>query len=99
MAENDALVPPEDLVEIQRAWYAADAECARIGETLPSGSEIVAGVEAPPEQVAELNAVRARRLQLTEELLRHEWWGKVTDPIEAKKELRKAAQESASGHR
>ncbi|MER6817451.1 hypothetical protein ABT299_50065 [Spirillospora sp. NPDC000708] len=93
MAENDALVPPEDLVEVQRAWYAADAECARIGEALPSGSKVVAGVEAAPKQVAELKAARARRLQFTEDLLHHEWWGKVTDPIKAKKALRAAAKQ------
>jgi hypothetical protein len=84
---------PGDLVDLQRAWYAADARCDELAAALPSALDVVAGTAAPtPEQEAELAEARAERLRLTEELQGHGWWAAVDDKLAAKAALRKAAR-------
>lgn len=84
---------PPDLIDLQRAWYAADARCAEIAASHPSAVDVVAGVAVRTEQQdAELAEARAERLRLTEALQGHGWWATVDDRLAAKAALRTAAK-------
>lgn len=86
---------PADLLELQRAWYAADARCQEISAALPRSADVAAGVAEPtPGQRDELAAARAERLRLTETLLEHGWWATVEKKhrLPAKAALREAAR-------
>lgn len=83
---------PEDLLQLQRDFDAADAECERVAAALPRALDIVVGAaEITPEQRAELEAARAQRLRIAERLQTHEWWSTV-DRAKAKEALRDAAR-------
>ncbi len=43
---------PADLLDLQRAWYAADARCVEAGAALPSGRDVAAGVAEPTDRDA-----------------------------------------------
>lgn len=84
---------PADLLDLQRAWYAADTRCEEISASHPSGRDVAAGVaEVAEEQRAELAQARAERLDLTEKLQRHPWWLEAGDVFAAKQALRAAAR-------
>lgn len=84
---------PTDLLELQRAWYAADARCEEVAASHPSARDVVAGVaEVTEEQQAELAQARAERLELAERLQRHPWWLEAGDVFAAKQALRAAAR-------
>lgn len=86
---------PADLLNLQRAWYTADARCVEAGAALPSGRDVAAGVAEPTvEQQAELAEARAERLRITEALQGHPWWASVDDKRAAKAALRAAARPS-----
>lgn len=85
---------PPDLLDLQRAWYAADARCVEIAASHPKAVDQVAGTAAVSDaQYAELKAARAKRWALTVDLQDHDWWGSVEDRLAAKAALRKAAQQ------
>ena len=85
---------PADLLDLQRAWYAADARCVEIAASHPPAVDVVAGTaRVTDEQHAELKAARAARWALTMDLQDHDWWGMVEDRLAAKAALRKAAQQ------
>lgn len=83
---------PPDLLDLQRAWYAADARCEEISASLPRAADVVAGTAPTGEQQDKLAAARAERLRLTEALQGHDWWTTVDDRLAAKAALRKAAR-------
>lgn len=84
---------PGDLIDLQRAWYAADARCVEVGAAQPSATDVAAGVaELTAEQQAALEEARAERLRITEALQGHNWWGTVEDRFAAKAALRDAAR-------
>lgn len=86
---------PPDLLDLQRAWYAADARCVEAGAALPSGRDVAAGVAEPTaEQQAELVKARTERLRITEAMQDHGWWATVESKhrLAAKATLRKAAR-------
>ena len=83
---------PDDLIQLQRDFDAADRECVERSAAMPSGIEIAAGnIGDIAEQQAALKAARARRLELAEALQRHEFWTTVDNRFKAKDALRKAA--------
>jgi hypothetical protein len=66
---------PPDLLDAQRAYWAADARVQEVTDALPSSVVVVAGeAEVTEEQRAELVTVRAERLLALEALNAHEWW-------------------------
>lgn len=84
---------PDDLLDLQRAWYAADIRCVEAGAALPPARDVAAGVAEPTTgQQAELSEARAERLRVTEALQGHSWWATVEDRFGAKAALRKAAR-------
>ncbi|TDD97665.1 hypothetical protein [Actinomadura rubrisoli] len=84
---------PPDLLQLQRDWYAADARCQEITASHPPALDVIAGTATvTDEQHTELKRARAERWDLTERLQRHRWWATVDDVLDAKKELRAAAQ-------
>lgn len=85
---------PPDLLDLQRAWYAADARCEEISAALPRAADVVSRHAAPAaEQEAELAEARAERLRLTQALQDHTWWATVDDRLAAKAALRLAARQ------
>lgn len=90
MADYDL---PEDLIQLKRDFLAADAECREIAEQLPSSVAVLAG-EAEPDlgRQAQLDAARARRLEVVRQLYRHEWWATVDNRYQADVALTKAAK-------
>ncbi|WP_329521137.1 hypothetical protein [Spirillospora sp. NBC_01491] len=83
---------PDDLLQLQRDFYAADRRCGEISASHPRAADIVTGVaEVTAEQRAELAAARAERLRITEQMQGHTWWETV-DVAAAKAALRKATQ-------
>ncbi|MGS2645812.1 hypothetical protein [Streptosporangium sp. G12] len=64
---------PEDLLDAQRAYFAADTRVHEVIATLPSSQEVLEGAMTD-EQKEELAAVRRARLDALEALNRHSWW-------------------------
>lgn len=84
---------PPDLLELQRAFFAADARCEDIAATHPRAVDIAAGEAALSEDQREkLEQARAERLRLVEALQDHGWWSTVAGVQAARAELRKAAR-------
>ncbi|MER7126729.1 hypothetical protein [Micrococcus luteus] len=84
---------PPDLIEAQRAYYAADARVQEVTDALPSSVAIVAGeAEISDGQRAELAQARAARLDALETLNKHPWWGEQRDRHGAWMALQKAAK-------
>lgn len=99
MADLD---PPNDLVALKAAWYAADARAQQLAAVEPEGDQTVPRIPLPgrpetpirlfsEEQSAALNAARAERLELTLRLARHPWRSEQTDVHAAGKALNEAA--------
>lgn len=90
MAEYDF---PDDLLQAQKDYYAADTEVNRVTDALPSSVDVVAGAAAfTDEQRAELGAARAERLRLVDVLYDHPFWKDVDDQHAARLALQKAAK-------
>jgi hypothetical protein len=85
---------PDDLIQLQRDFDAADRDCVELSTAMPSGVEIVEGnVGDMEEQQAALNEARARRLELAVTLQGHPFWEGVDNRFEAKDALRRAARQ------
>ena len=76
--------PPEDLVALKTAWYAARDHVHRVSGEQPAGQELTVpgfGRDAQPrpirlfsdEQSARLAAARSEEMRLAVELSRHPW--------------------------
>ena len=96
------LVPPDDLVALKAAWYAAGARAEQLAALEPEGDQTIARVPLPgrpetpirlfsDEQSAALNAARAERLELTLKIARHPWKAEQPDVHAAGKALNEAA--------
>jgi hypothetical protein len=96
------LVPPDDLVALKAAWYAADARAQQLAAVEPEGDQTIMRVPLPgrpdtpirlfsQEQSAALNAARTERLELTLRLARHPWKAEQPERHAAEKALNEAA--------
>ncbi|MEV8634944.1 hypothetical protein AB0395_25145 [Streptosporangium sp. NPDC051023] len=84
---------PADLLELQRAYWAADARVLEVTEALPPSPAIVAGeAEISEEQRAELAEAREQRLRALEAMNNHAWWATVPTRYAAWMALQKAAK-------
>lgn len=84
---------PQDLIDAQRAYYAAEAEVERVTNALPSSVDVVAGTATfTDKQRAELAAARAERLRLVDILYRHPFREGVDDQHAARLELQRQAR-------
>ncbi|MGC5012500.1 hypothetical protein ACLQ2R_17185 [Streptosporangium sp. DT93] len=86
---------PDDLLDAQRAYWAADARVQEVTDALPSPQEVLEGAQTE-EQGEELARVREERLLALEALNRHPWWGQDRqrqDRYAAWKALQAAARE------
>jgi hypothetical protein len=86
---------PEDLIEAQRAFYAAEARCAELVAAQPSPVSVAAlEAEVGDEQRQALAAAREERLQIVERLHRHPFWSTVDagDKMKVQAKLREAAR-------
>jgi hypothetical protein len=79
--------PPEDLVALKVAFWAADAECTALGER-PAAPDS-AGRE---RQAAQLNAALFKRARITAEMYRHSWWEEQPNRYEADQAVIRAAR-------
>ncbi len=84
---------PADLLDLQRAFYAADAECERIGNALPSSTEIYRGADV---DWTLLDQARAKRMEILDRLHAHPWFDSLEDSRRsaARIALRAAARSS-----
>lgn len=90
---DDNEFPPE-LLEAQRAYYAADAVVQELVAALPSSVDVLAGEAEVPgeEQRAAVKKARSERLRLVDILYGHEYWETVDDQHARRLELQKAAR-------
>jgi|GEM_PF-2849627 len=87
---------PADLLDLQRAFYEADARVQEVADAMPSPVAVLAGeAEVSEGQREELAAARAERLRIVDELYRHPWFTTVDDPHKARMALQKAARSGA----
>lgn len=86
---------PADLLELQRAYNAADARCVEIGNALPGARAIIEGADV---DFTELGQARAERLDLAVQLQQHPWWETLdkSNRVNGRLALRKAAQDPAA---
>ncbi|HEX4789702.1 MAG TPA: hypothetical protein VH372_14630, partial [Actinospica sp.] len=92
---DEALAPPEDLIELKARWYALKAECDRIAAQEPAGDFLRGSYQArgfSEEQSARLEEARARLRELTIEVARHPWKGRQPDRNTAERTLNEAAR-------
>ena len=92
---NDAVSPPEDLVELKAQWYLLKAECDRIADEPPEGDYLRGSYEMrrfSDEQNARLDAARARLRGLTLEIARHPWKSRQPDRNQAEQLLNAVAR-------
>ncbi|MBO3751515.1 hypothetical protein J5X84_36045 [Streptosporangiaceae bacterium NEAU-GS5] len=93
----DLEFPPE-LIEAQRAYWAAERRVADIVARLPSGSAIALGQAAVSEEDRrELAAARAERGRLIDQLYGHPFWQGHAAPEHAREALRRAARAGQAG--
>lgn len=90
MAEYE---PPADLLELKRAFLAAEALRAEVGKALPAATDVAAKeADIPEEQRQEWDQACAESTRLAVELHRHPWWGSVDNRHEADTQLLKLAK-------
>ena len=80
---------PPDLLELQRAFFAADARCRQISDELPSAADVIAGVDV---DYTELDAARRAQADAAAGISGHPWLASVTDRLGAQEALRKTAR-------
>jgi len=96
------LVPPDDLVALKAAWYAANARTEQLAAVEPAGDQTVPRIPLPgrpespirmlsEEQSIALSTARAEQLELTLRLFRHPWKAEQPDVHAANKALNAAA--------
>ena len=101
------LAPPDDLVALKAAWYAARARVEQLAGVEPEGETTIPrwtaathkpdDVPRPPirllseEQSIALNTARAEELELVMRLARHPWKREQPDVHAAEKALNEAA--------
>ena len=101
------LVPPDDLVALKAAWYAARAHAGHLASVEPEGDQTIprtapAHMKAedaplPPirlfseDQSIALKTARAEELELALRLARHPWKRQQPDVHAAEKALNEAA--------
>ncbi|MFI7113931.1 hypothetical protein ACIBK9_46975 [Nonomuraea sp. NPDC050227] len=86
---------PQDLIDAQKAFYAAEARCAELVAAEPSPVAIAAlEAELSDEQRQALAAAREERLQAVEVLHRHPFWKDLPagDKMKVQAKLREAAK-------
>lgn len=86
---------PQDLIEAQRAFLAADARCEELAQQGPAPTAVAEGTASIPEDLRrELEAARAERLRLIGVLYGHPFWGEIPQAewFKARMALREAAQ-------
>lgn len=87
--------PPQDLIDLQRAFFATDRDCQEAADALPPSMAIAEGTAEPtPEQRKRLDDARNARLQAMDALHAHPWWQGVGNLHLAKMAVRKAAQDN-----
>jgi hypothetical protein len=84
---------PPDLIDLQRAYDAADRRCEEAAAASPSATDIAAGAAEDLSARAALDEARAERLELAVKLQGHSFWAKVDSRVEAKQALRAAARQ------
>lgn len=92
MADYD--IPP-DLIDAQKAFYAAEQRCQTLVDAEPAATAIVAlEAEISDEQRQALAEAREERLQAVERIHRHPFWGTVEagDRVKVQAQLRQAAR-------
>jgi hypothetical protein len=88
---------PTNLIQLQHAFNAANAECERIAAALPSAVDVAAGRAAfTNEELKALREARVHRDRVGMDLIRHEWWATQGDLAEAKRRVRDAARTAES---
>ncbi|HTJ66683.1 MAG TPA: hypothetical protein VL551_04065 [Actinospica sp.] len=101
------LIPPEDLVALKAAWYAARAHATRLATVEPEGDQTIPrtapanrkpeDAPLPPirlhseEQSIALKTARAEELEFALRLARHPWKRQQSDVHAAEKALNEAA--------
>lgn len=101
------LVPPDDLVALKAAWYAARARAEQLAAVEPEGDQTIPrrpplnaqpdDAPRPPirllseEQSIVLNTARAEEVELALRLARHPWKREQPDVHAAGKALNEAA--------
>lgn len=85
---------PSDVLELKRAYLAADARCQKLSAALPSSVAVLAGeADIDGEAHAALLEARSDRLEALERLNAHPWWSTVEQRYDAWMRLNRAAQE------
>ncbi len=88
---------PPELIEAQRAFWAAERRVEEIVARLPSGSAVVAGAAIAEQDRRELEEARAERGRLLDVLYGHPFWEGHAAPEHAREALRRAARASQDG--
>lgn len=86
---------PQDLIDAQKAFYAAEERCQELVDAEPSPVSVAAlEAELSDEQRQALAAAREERLQAVEALHRHPFWAtvEVGDKMKVQAKLREAAR-------
>ncbi|MFE3455009.1 hypothetical protein ACFXJ8_39405 [Nonomuraea sp. NPDC059194] len=84
---------PEDVIEAQKAYDAADARVQELAAALPSSVDMIEGRATWDEEaMADLLEARSERLRLLGVLRELPWWGTVPSKLDAEKQLRLAAR-------
>jgi hypothetical protein len=85
---------PADLLEAQRAFWAADTRVEEIGALFPPPTAIADGTAAAPEELRQaLHEARADRGRHLDVLYGHSWWGGVDDQNKAREALKATARD------
>ena len=84
---------PPDLIELRRAFLAAEEHLRELGAAQPAPTAIAAGeAELTDEQREEWQAAHDKTRDLAGEIHRHPWWGTVDNRQSAATALDEAAK-------
>lgn len=84
---------PQDLIDLQKAFWAADNHAAQLVAGLPLGVDIAAGEAEIPDETRKLvDEARRERSRLVAELYGHPWFETVNRVEPAHEALREAAK-------
>lgn len=83
---------PPDLVQLRRAFLAAEEHLRQLGAAQPAPTAIAAGeAELSDEQREEWQAAHEKTRDLAGEIHRHDWWDTVDNRHDAWMALQQAA--------